>query len=181
MKQVSRAALTGYRQPASLEAEPIVRYIRRELSRQRRIQGVWQIFCTIAAVSMLLCPFIPSDEIPMPEKLVGFVIGIPMFFAAKAIRKSRKRKKLWIQEVCSGRFQVMDCWIYETQFGGDLNGMAWVKVYNSQGQYCAERMLVDYWAAEYYQRGERNKLLLMRCGDDYFELFSDTKLGIRRV
>lgn len=181
MEQVTQTALTGFRSPTEEEIERIRQYVKKELSRQRRIQGFWMFFCGVIAFSMLLPPFLLWNPMETPAIIANLLIGIPTALGAIAIGKSYKRKKQWIRQICAGAFQMLGCWIYETQFGSDLPGLAWMKIYNSQNQYCTERMLIDYWAAEYYQRGQRNKLLLARCGDDYFELFSDTKLGIQRA
>ena len=138
MEQVTQTALTGFRSPAEEEIERISQYVKKELSRQRRIQGFWMFFCGVIAFSMLLPPFLLWNLMETPA-----IIGIPTALGAIAIGKSYKRKKQWIRQICAGAFQALDCWIYETQFGSDLPGLAWVKIYNSQNPYCTERMLID--------------------------------------
>ena len=39
MEQVTQTALTGFRSPTEKEIERISQYVKKELSRQRRIQG----------------------------------------------------------------------------------------------------------------------------------------------
>ena len=58
MEQVTQTALTGFRSPTEEEIERISQYVKKELSRQRRIQGFWMFFCGVSAFSMLLPPFL---------------------------------------------------------------------------------------------------------------------------
>lgn len=44
MEQVTQTALTGFRSPTEKEIERISQYVKKELSRQRRIQGFWMFF-----------------------------------------------------------------------------------------------------------------------------------------
>lgn len=180
MEQVKKEALTGYRQPTTREVELIGRYMKREMSRVRRIVGFWQAFCTVIAATMLLrlVPPIGFDQ-STGDKIMALIFGVPLVLGIFAMNKSRRQKKYLIQQICSGVFSVMDCWIYDTQFGTELKGLAWVKVYNSQGQHCTDRMLIDYWAAENYRRGKREKLVLMRC-ENTFELFSELRMEENR-
>ena len=126
MEQVTQTALTGFRSPTEEEIERIGQYVKKELSRQRRIQGFWMFFCGVIAFSMLLPPFLLWNLMETPAIIVNLLIGIPTALGAIAIGKSYKRKKQWIRQICAGAFHVLDCWIYETQFGSDLPGLAWV-------------------------------------------------------
>ncbi len=93
MEQVTQTALTDFRSPTEEEIERISQYVKKELSRQRRIQGFWMFFCGVIAFSMLLPPFLLWNPMETPAIIANLLIGIPTALGAIAIGKSYKRKK----------------------------------------------------------------------------------------
>ena len=91
MEQVTQTALTGFRSPAEEEIERISQYVKKELSRQRRIQGFWMFFCGVIAFSMLLPPFLLWNLMETPAIIANLLIGIPTALGAIAEKATSEK------------------------------------------------------------------------------------------
>lgn len=175
---VSRENLTGFRKPTEEEKTGIFSYMRQKIAREIRPMNLWSGILSVFAVFLLVYLFQGLGSWGMKLVCLLFLIGavIGVFW----IRLSRNRKKVLLQKISRGEFTVLDCTAYETSFSVELVSEGEVKIVNDSGQYCGTKFTIDMPTAKKCKESPDTRLLLLKCGQDFYELLSDYRMGMNQ-
>ena len=95
------------------------------------------------------------------------------------IRVCAKQKKEILRKVAAGDFRVAECTVCQVSFNVDLVNEADVKIADSLGQRCDFKFVLDAETARTCQADRNTKVLLLKCGEDFYELLSEYRMGSR--
>lgn len=177
---VDKDRLEGFRSPTETEKGKITDYFRTKISGELRPMTFWTVICGAFAGGFLLnfaANVNPGDR---KEDMICLVFLCVMAVIIFNLRLSRKKKKMLLHTIIDGKYGLMECKVYEERFDISLTGEAEVRVYNEKGQYCNTFFTIDEITAKKCKENEHVCLLLLKCGDDFYELLSEQRMGVNR-
>lgn len=177
MLLMKREELTGFRQPTGAEVEGITRYMQQMLRRRLRPIRFWLAVCSVIAGAALITLVGNISQYTFAQNLARVVFFLVFEAIVFFIRREQKRNYVLAERIADRKYQVLDCRVYEVTFSIALNSEAEVKVYNQNGQYCKDKFLLDIGTAKKCKSNNSIKLLLLKCGNDCYELLSEYRLG----
>lgn len=187
MEKIQKEHLTGFRSPSQSEKKKIQAYLLKEFNRIRRLMRSGSIVFAVLFVSMLsgVVEQVKESFFNSGELIVNFMLTILFAGCFLLLHERRVRNRILIEKIGQGEFFVLDCHIYEIDMATDKAETADVYICTRDGQYCRDRFRVDLNTVLIYQQGGEIPLLLMKCSVsgknmDYFEMFTEEKLQIRR-
>lgn len=173
MNLVGKEELVGFRPPTMAEKEKIAKYMKRSFRGSLRTVSFWNTAVSVFAAGLLISLMTEFKEKSPGENLLYLVLFVGFAAAAFFTRFHRKMKKQILRWIDSGQYQVMECRAYDVSFSTDLMSRAIVKIYNVQGQYCSSNFLTDLGIAKKYGKDKNTKLLLLKCGGNFYELLNE--------
>lgn len=179
MDCVKREALAGFRPPAKAEQEGAIGYIKKRFAGTLRAMSLGTAFFGVMAGSSLLTFVSGFRERSLGENVVTAVLLAVSAAAVCWIRACRKQKQMILRKVAAGEFQVAECTVYQVSFNVDLVSEADVKIADSLGQRCDFKFVLDAETAEKCKKDNNTKVLLLKCGNDFYELLSEFRMGSR--
>lgn len=179
MDCVKRENLAGFRPPVQAEKEGALRYIRGQFAGVLKVMSLGTAFFGVMAGSCLLTLLTGLSDRSAGENLVTAVLLAVSAAAVWWIRVCEKQKRRILKKVAAGDFQVSECTVYQVSFNVDLVSEADVKIADSLGQQCDFKFVLDAETARACERNKDTKVLLLKCGEDFYELLSEFRMGSR--
>lgn len=176
MNLITRENLTGFRSPTETEKTSIFGYMQKKIARETRPMIFWGVILSVFAVFLLL--YLIQGMGNWGTKLIVLLLLIGVIAGVFWIRLCRNQKKALLRKISEGEYEVLDCTAYETSFNVELVGEAPVKICSMDGQYCSEKFLLDLPTAKKCKENSNTRLLLLKCGQDFYELLSDYRMGM---
>lgn len=176
--QIDKEKLEGYRRPTVKEREGITKYLKTNFSAELRVMAFWSAVCSVLAGGFFLNLVLDIHPGDRKEDVICLVFFCITAFIVFQIRLSRKKKKSLLRSITEGDYKVLECRAYEVKFDISLTGQAEVQIFNKKGQYCRTNFLIDETTAKRCKAGEEIKLLLLKCGEDFYELLSEQRMGV---
>lgn len=178
---VDKTALLGFRPPMERERARSIGYLKKIISRKIKYLSVWNAACSVLAGIFLLDLVLEYSSRPLKENLLSFVFLLVFAAVLRLVRRHRKENQRLLTRIVRGEYLVMECRAHEVAFSAKLIGEAAVKIHNSHGQSCTEEFVLDSTTARECQANPGTKLLLAKCGDDFYVLLSDYRMGVDKV
>lgn len=75
----------------------------------------------------------------------------------------------------------MECRAYEVSYNAEQVSTGAVKIVNERGQYCGADFRVDKGIARICEKDMGIKLLLVKCGDDFYDLLLQNDIKNRQA
>lgn len=170
MIYVDREQMSGFRDPTASEHRAIARHVRNTYAKSLRPMVFWQYFFTTAAAMFILNLLVFSADKPFGANVIYAVFAIVSAAAACLTTASLKKGRIVLQKVRDGEYQVMECRAYEVSYNAEQVSTGAVKIVNERGQYCEADFCVDKGIARICEKDIDTKLLLMRCGEDFYDI-----------
>lgn len=172
MNYVERERLTGFRRPTVSEQQKVAEHIKRTYARNFRPMTFWNSFFTVIAAMFLLNLLGLSGERALGANIIYGIFFLVFAVAAFLTRLSKKKGKGILKKVAAGEYQVMECKAYDVSYNVALMSTAGIKIVNDRGQYCGSDFLVDKGIARECEKDKNTRLLLVKCGEDFYDLVS---------
>lgn len=170
MIYVDREQMSGFRDPAASEHRAITRHARNTYTKSLRPMVFWQYFFTTAAAMFILNLLVFSADKPFGANVIYAVFATVSAAAAYLTTASLKKGRAVFRKVTNGEYQVMECRAYEVSYNAEQVSTGAVKIVNERGQYCEADFRVDKGIARICEKDMDTKLLLVKRGDDFYDL-----------
>lgn len=170
MIYVSTEQMSGFREPSASEHSAIARHVRNTYAKSLQPMVFWQYFFTTAAAMFLLNLLVFFADKPLGANVIYAVFAIASAAAAYLTTASLKKGRAVLRKVANGEYQVMECRAYEVSYNAEQVSTGAVKIVNERGQYCGADFRVDKGIARICEKDMDTKLLLVKCGDDFYDL-----------
>lgn len=172
MNYVERERLAGFRRPTAQEQQKVAEHIKRTYARSLRPIAFWNCILSVIAAMLLLNLLGLSGERSLGGNIIYGVFFLAFAAAAFLTRLSKKKGKGILKKIAGGEYQVMDCRAFDVSYNVVQMSTAGVKIVNDQGQHCGSTFLIDKGIARECEKDKSTRLLLIKCGEDFYDLLS---------
>lgn len=136
--------------------------------------GVLELLFTVVAVMFLLNLLVFHEERTLGGS--GLYGAFFATFAAVAFltRQSKKKGKEILKKIAVGEYLIMECRAYGVAYNAALMSTAMVWIVDAQGQRCGAGFQVDKGIAWKCEQDRNTELLLIKCGEDFYDFIEKT-------